>query len=236
MKQIVFDGYLADMYPAGIRVAASTAAEAISALRNFAGFRESDGVRHTVTLPDFQSTDSLYEDTDAEVIRVTPVVVGAGGGGGLFQVVIGAVLIVAGVFFQQPWMVKLGAAMVISGVVQMLMPAPEISSGEDESKKSNYLPANKNTTKVGTRIGLLFGRRKVWPHILTFNVTATNMPAPAADPAAGTWFAAIAYAITTNDRVSLGRDSSGPGDAGVGGGNGADPNVGDGSGNGGPGF
>lgn len=181
MKRIVFSGHLGKMYPDGILVEGDSAAECLAGLRFYPGFRADQGDRHTVVLPHFQSRDSLYEKTDREDIIVVPVVAAAGGKGGLFQIIIGALLVVTGIVLNNPFLVKAGAAMILSGVVQMLMPQPELQS-ESDSQRSLYLPAGRNTTKVGTRIPLLLGRRKVWGHILAFNVTATLMP-PAEKPA-----------------------------------------------------
>lgn len=181
MKQIVFDsGPLALQYPDGIWLEADTAAEAISGLNGRLGFREEDGDRHVFALQQFPSRDSLYQPTTAERIVVTPVAFGAGGRG-VFQIVLGIILIVVGYFTS--WaggtsLIKIGVALVISGLVQALMPQPEIRRQTEEDARSAYLPANKNTTKIGTRIPLLFGRRRVWGHILTFNVSATNMYQP----------------------------------------------------------
>lgn len=189
MKLIVFSGYLQEMYPEGIRVEGDSAAECISALRNFPGFREEEGVRHTVALPHFQSRDALFSRTDMEEIHVAPLLLAAGGRNGFGQVILGAVLIVTGLFlgsipgFQAAgaFLVKAGAALVIGGIIQMLMPQPS-SADVKQEERSRYLPAGRNTTKVGTRIPLLFGRRKVWGHYLAFNVSASNLYEPAPPP------------------------------------------------------
>ncbi len=185
MKLIVFSGYLKDMYPDGIRVEGDSAAECVSGLQGYAGFRPSDGVRHTVALPHFQSRDALFSKTDMEEIHMVPILHAAGGRNGFGQVILGAVLIVTGfiVGVYSPsagaFLVKAGAALVIGGIIQMLMPQPSTADVKQE-ERSRYLPAGRNTTKVGTRIPLLFGRRKVWGHYLAFNVTAANLPAPSA--------------------------------------------------------
>lgn len=190
MKQIVFSGYLREMYPDGIRVEGATAYECVSALRLYPGFRETDGVQHTVILPDFGSKDALTEKTDKEVIRIEPMIVGASGRGGQFlMVVVGIILIATGygagagsnmVFggaMQASTAVSMGVMLVLNGVVGLMSPQPEPDT-DDKDAKSNKLSANRNTTKIGTRVGLLFGRRKVWGHILSFNVSATTLPPP----------------------------------------------------------
>lgn len=191
MKLIVFEGYLRDMYPDGLMVAGDSAAECISALRFYPGFRESDGVRHEVHVPGFDTYDSLYAKTDAREIRMVPMAAGAGGRGGMSQILLGVVLVAltawnplglfAGSFAPFFFAGSLGASLIANGVVQMLSPQP--STGDmSTDQKSNYLAANRNTTKVGTRIPLVLGKRRVYGHILSFNVTASSMPPAAMVP------------------------------------------------------
>lgn len=198
MKQIVFEGYLHDMYPDGIAVEGDSAAECISALALYPGFRPSDGVLHSVQLPDFLSRDALFGKTSREVVRVVPMATGAGGRG-MGQIILGAILIgltiwnplglFVGQFAAFSASGAIGAAMMVSGIVQTLMPAPK-SSDLSQEERSKYLAAGKNTTRVGTRIPLLLGRRKVGGHFLAFNVTATNMPAAVAATAPSGGYAA----------------------------------------------
>ena len=184
-KLIVFEGYLEERYPEGIRIEAGSAAEAISALENFPGF-EIDGPKHYVSLPDFQSYDSLYLSTELEVIKVVPVLEGGGGKPGIMQVIIGAVIVGAAILTGNPFIANgaltltgqvatAGLMMALGGVMQMLMPQPHVG-GTDPS--SHYIPANKNKVAVGTPIPMLFGTRRIWGHILGYNVTATNLGAP----------------------------------------------------------
>lgn len=221
MKRIVFSGYLRDLYPDGIEVEAETAAEAVSALALWPGFRPADNVRHSVVMPQFGSKDALYARTDEPVLLVVPMQVLSGGKGGLFQVIIGAVLIAVGFILGPgtPWgagLIKVGASLMIGGVIQMLMPQPEIGSTSQE-EKSAYLPAGRNTTKVGTRIPLLFGRRRVWGHFLSVNVTASNKPKPVKPPA-GSVYASNSTFSGYNKVTESPTPPTGGGDGGEGGG------------------
>jgi len=176
---LIFHGYLKGLFPGGqLEVGATSAAEAISALDGRPGFRREDGDIHQVVLPGFGSHDALQAQTDVKEIHVLPALEGEGGNGGFLQVVIGAVLIVVGTVLTGmgnplgPWMVKAGWMMVAGGVLQMLMPQPTIS--KDETLRSNYLPANKNTIAIGTPIPLLVGRRKVYGQFLSFDIDAKD--------------------------------------------------------------
>lgn len=194
MKRIVFRGYLADMYPDGIQVEGDSAAECLSALQMFPGFRESDGVKHTVVLPHFGSRDALYEKTLHSEIHVAPVVLGAGGKGSFLLIAVGIFLIatgwgapagatVLGGTMLATTAVSIGVVLVLNGVIGLLSPQPELnSSAGGGEERSNYLAANRNTARAGTRIPLLFGRRRVWGHFLSFNVSTGNKPAAVAPP------------------------------------------------------
>ena len=65
--------------------------------------------------------------------------------------------------------------MILGGIMEMLMPVPKATSALSEDK-SKYLPANKNTVKVGTPIPLLFGRGRMYGHFLSFDIDSTNHP------------------------------------------------------------
>lgn len=208
MKLIRFHGPLKALYPDGIKVEGDSAAECISALQNYPGFRESDGVIHQVELPDFMSRDALYDRTDREIIDVVPVLEGGGGKIGTYlQIIIGVVLIFTGVGaaagttilgMSTGTMVMTGALMVLGGITALLMPQPKLDTTTSENNRSNYLNANKNTVKIGTRVPLIFGRRRWYGHFLSFNVSAADMAQPtvAPTPQWGLTIEAVGYAVT----------------------------------------
>lgn len=187
--KIILHGYLKKLYPHEIEVAANTAAEAISFLKQLDPFNPNKVRKHyQVSLPDFQSRDSIYSQTDKEELHIHPVIAGAGGGGnGLLQIVIGIVMIVAAVWtagtsltwsnlmlggmVQAGNIALMGAMMVLGGILQMLMPTPEVQS----DKKSDYLGSPENTAKIGTPISMLFGRRKAGGQYLSYDIDAADM-------------------------------------------------------------
>lgn len=258
MKKIVFEGGRpAEMYPNGIEVEGQSAGECLTALGNFPGFRREDGVQYQVRLPDFQSRDAIFEPTEIEVIRVVEIVEGAGGKVGAFlMVVIGVILIATGVgapagtslvmggTMTASAAIAMGAMMVLQGVIALMAPSPNKSSGAS-GEKSNYLnAAGGNTTAIGTRISMVFGRHKVSGHILSFNVNATNALPEQVSVKIGTdgkqigTISFIGHQNVTNpaDHYTLvdnTQDSGGGSDGGDGGGDGGD--GGDGGGDGGDG-
>lgn len=197
MMILIFHGYLKDLFPEGkLSVEADSAAEAIMALEGRPGFQRSLGQVHQITLPDFQSADSIYTKTDKTEVHVVPALEGAGGKPGMMQILIGAALIMAsgpigaamaGSTFGTAAAISAnaamaGAMMMLGGILQMIMPQPTISA--DSQPRSNYLPANGNTVAIGTPIPLLIGRRRAYGQILSFNVDAKTQGAVLAAPAA----------------------------------------------------
>lgn len=207
MKLIKFEcPRLSEMYPDGIRVPGDSAAAAIAMLEHYPGFETETGERLMFTCPDFQSRDALRERTDREVIILKAVpnrddMIGSGGKiGGIFMMVIGVVLIVfapyiagvVGMGLTPGAVATAGAMLALQGLVAVLAPQPAAAGIGDQRQgdKSEYLPANKNTVRTGTRIALILGRTRVYGHFISFNVTATNLNDPS-DPA----FAAVQGAL-----------------------------------------
>jgi len=198
-KKIVFHNELAELYPEGIEVEGDSAWECLSGLQGYPGLNPSEhGKRYRVLLPDFRSRDAMKERTARSEIHVYGVLAGGGGGGGgWLMVAIGVLLIVAAPYIAPALggafgatsatisaiagkIATIGFVIAAQGVISLFSPAPNSADGTSTSSdgKSLYLPADKNTTKVGTPIALILGRCIAYGQILSFNVSATNMNSP----------------------------------------------------------
>ncbi|CAB3633959.1 MAG: tail assembly protein [Achromobacter sp.] len=116
------------------------------------------------------SEDELGHPVGADAIRIAPVLAGAKNGG-LFQTVLGAVLIAAAAFysggltaaFTAGGMVQatatLGLSMMLGGVAQMLSPQQRLLSARDrpENGASYNFNGPVNTTAQGNPVPLLYG-------------------------------------------------------------------------------
>jgi predicted phage tail protein len=181
MKTIYLHGSLKKRYPAPIKVHASTAAEALTALKQYPGFNVEDLT--TVRVEGFECRDALFAATDVRELHVYPALRGAGGQAGLFQIIIGAVLVVVGAILQfvpgaQPagmFMMKAGAMLMLGGLIQLLAPQPQANTSGSTSQQSLFIPANQNTTKIGTPIKLIFGTIRTFGHYLSFNVDSKRL-------------------------------------------------------------
>jgi len=182
MKRIILHGHLKKLYDKPIEVEASSVAEALRFLQQIEELKPKDGQPWPVTIQGINSQAQLFAETDLEEIHVHPRRGGAGGKNGLMQIIIGITLIalaiifpagltIAGVTIQSGMLMLSGAMMVLGGLVQMLMPVPET----DSTESSLYLGAGVNTVKIGTRIPILYGTRKIGGHYLSFDVDAKDI-------------------------------------------------------------
>lgn len=105
--------------------------------------------------------------TDADVIKIVPRVIGAGGNG-VLQTILGAVMVVVGavaMYFGQPWganLVGAGIGMMIGGVAMMLMPKIDNQDeNQDGNRANNGFGGAVTTVAQGNPVPVLRGRREV---------------------------------------------------------------------------
>ena len=192
MKRIILHGHLKKLYAEPIEVEAESIADAILILKLIPELEPIDGQPWPVTIQGVNSQGELFAKTDIEEIHVYPRTTGAGGRGGLVQILLGITLIAVALFagaalatggflanlgITKGMLLLTGAMMVLGGIMQMLMPVPETDSTEG----SLYLGAGVNTVRIGTRIPILYGTRKIGGHYLSFDVDAKDI-AMSGDP------------------------------------------------------
>lgn len=176
------------------RLAVQTSAEAVKALcinldglesyllnakkngMTFAVFRG----RRNIGADDFKN---LAGSTD---IRIAPVMEGAKKAG-LFQTILGAVMVVAGIvvtgmtFFSAgvigAGMVSAGIGMMAGGIYQMLSPQPKGLQGRDDpdNKPSYAFGGSVNTLAMGNPVALLYGERDIGGAIISAGIVAEDI-------------------------------------------------------------
>lgn len=111
-------------------------------------------------------------------IRIAPVPIG-NKRNGLFQTILGVVLIVVGAFTS--WsggtvLIQAGIGLVAGGVIQMLSPQPKGlgSSEQVENTPSKMIGGAVNTTALGSPIGILAGERQIGGAIISAGIMAEN--------------------------------------------------------------
>lgn len=180
-KKIILHGHLAEKYPDVIHVEAETVAEALQVLTQYPELEHTPGNPWPVRVPGVETREDLYSVTTLEEIHVHPETGGGGGGRGLFQIVIGAVLIAVSIWnpaflaamnISQGSLFLTGSLMVTGGILQMMMPMPETQAGENKS--SSISSGAGNTTRIGTTIPLAYGTQPLYGHYLSFDVDAVE--------------------------------------------------------------
>lgn len=177
-KKIILHGHLAEKYSKEIVVEAETVAEAIRSLETIEELKPEDGSPWAVTIDGVDSEVALYARSHIEEIHVRPQMGGGGGRGGILQVLIGVALVAVGFMGGIPLiglkassLFLTGGLMITGGLLQMMIPTPD---GSEETETSRYLGATSNTVKIGTRIVLGYGTRKLGGHYLSFDVDAVE--------------------------------------------------------------
>ncbi|CDG88057.1 tail assembly protein [Xenorhabdus bovienii] len=112
-------------------------------------------------------------------IRIAPMIIGSKNAG-VFQTILGAVLVVAGAFlwatpFGAP-MVMSGVGMMLGGVVQMLSPMPGgLARREDPDNKPSYAFGGPvNTVAQGNPVPIGYGRRRIGGAIISAGIYAED--------------------------------------------------------------
>lgn len=101
-------------------------------------------------------------------IRIAPIISGSKRNG-LFQTILGVVMVVAGVFTGNAFLIQAGVALAAGGIVQMLSPQPKgLDSREPTENRPSYAFSSAvNTTAYGNPIPILGGERVVGGAILS---------------------------------------------------------------------
>lgn len=128
--------------------------------------------------------DDLDFPNGGRVIRIVPIIIGSKRAGAL-QTILGAVLVVVGAIGAfTPWgqavgggawgsaAMKIGAAMMVGGVAQMLSPQPAgLSSKQDADNRASYAFGGvTNTAAQGYPVPLAYGKRRIGGAIISAGI------------------------------------------------------------------
>ena len=183
LKTIKLYGILAKKFGKQFKLDVANTREAIRALSiQLPGFEKfmlhahEQGLAFAV----FQDKQNICENeldmsTDATVIKIVPRVMGAGGDGGVLNLVLGAVLIVAGVFTfgatsaMGVALIGAGIGMAVGGVAQMLMPKVnnQQDQNQDGNKANHGFGGAVTTVAQGNPVAVLRGRREIGGFIVS---------------------------------------------------------------------
>lgn len=119
-------------------------------------------------------------------IRIAPVMEGAKKAG-LFQTILGAVMVVAGIVvtgLSFGWaspvggaMISAGIGMMAGGIYQMLSPQPKGLQGRDDpdNKPSYAFGSSVNTLAMGNPVAALYGEREIGGAIISAGIVAEDI-------------------------------------------------------------
>lgn len=165
-----------------IEIEADTVWDAVEAVTlQLPGFKPDLNGYKRIQVAGFHSIESLKTPTKTVDIHVFPAM-SFSKEGGVIETIIGATLIVASFFAAVTGNVGLanflwymGWSMIIGGVVQMLMPQPQMTLDNEQQERSKYLPSTQNTVRIGTPMGLLYGEYRVGGHLLSLNIDSKDV-------------------------------------------------------------
>lgn len=181
LKTIKLYGVLGKKFGKEFHLAVESTREAVKALSvQVPGFEQFMLTAHEqgLAFAVFQDDENINEDqidfeTGAKVIKIVPKVIGAGGNNGVFQFVLGVVLIVAGYFTFGATsaygvaLIGAGAGMAIGGITQMLTPKVDAQDQNQDGNRANKGFGGAVTTVAqGNPVPILYGQREVGGFII----------------------------------------------------------------------
>ncbi|MFI8417685.1 tail assembly protein [Serratia sp. NPDC078593] len=189
IKTIRLYGVLGAMFGREHRLAVESPFEAIKALSIvIPGFQKFllESNERGLTYAVFEGKKNLSKDemvfqSNGADIRIAPVIVGSKKAG-MFQTILGAVLVVAGYFTFGTTsaigvgMMMGGASMALGGVVQMLSPMQGgLASRQDPDNKPSYAFGGPvNTVAQGNPVPVLYGKRRIGGAIISAGIYAED--------------------------------------------------------------
>ena len=186
--KVLFHGALKRICPDEYKVDVSTPAEAIRAVTN--QFKDKlirkDGQLFVCSVKECPRDIDLNNSLRGDELNIYPAFCASGGGNqkktGIVQMVIGAVMIAAGATmmisgvgsaFGAPLIIG-GIGMMLGGVSNYFFPMKDTSSDSNNPDSSRVFGNNGNTTKIGTRIPIGYGRYKIAGQYLSINTQTTD--------------------------------------------------------------
>lgn len=188
MKTVRLLGELGKKFGRVIKLDVKTPAEAVRALcvnfpefQKFVSTSDQRNVGYRVIVgKDSRSVDELHDPVGKDEIKFVPVLMGAGGDFG--QIIIGGILIAAGMVgasFGIPgseYLINAGVALVVGGVVQLLTPLPDSPEEGPENRPSYIFNGAVNTSAQGYPVAVGYGRMVVGSAIISAGIDTDDIP------------------------------------------------------------
>lgn len=207
LREIRLYGHLGETYGRVHRLAVRSVGEAVQALcANFPSF-EADLVgsdprntRYKVWSGGRRLGEKELRVGGTGIIRIAPVVAGAKEAG-VFQTILGVVLIVVGAIlvytgYGAPvgqYLINAGVALTLGGIIQMLMPTPKADKARDQPT-SNFFDGPAQTSAQGNAVPVLYGELFVGSVVISAGIAVEQLmtgdaPAPVGGGRRRVWMA-----------------------------------------------
>lgn len=180
-KTIRFHGVLREKFGKEWRLEVNSVQDAmrllavqIEGLEQFLLNAHHNGLRFSIFIDKRQTLSDKEVDMNlgTELIRIVPIVEGAGGG--LLQTVLGVVMLGVGVFTFGVGtavgmaLIGAGAGMFVGGIAQMLMPKTTTQDANSDGNRANHGFGSAVTTVAqGNPVAILYGEREVGGFIIS---------------------------------------------------------------------
>lgn len=213
LRTIRLYGHMGARFGRTHRLAVASPAEAVRALCAMVGGFErylmtakDNGFGFAVLAGKRQVAELELCNPVVEDIRIAPITLGAKSG--VFQLILGATLVVIGVFTSQAWLVQLGISLAIGGVVQLLTPHPKGSSSKNKTEPNYFFNGIVNTEAQGNPVPVVYGGPiKVGSAVISAGIIANDgvyVPTSSASLGSGNSFGSVIYGLLAGSMGSGG--------------------------------
>ena len=139
------------------------------------------------------SQDELHDPAGQQVIKIVPVVAGAGAAG---KIIAGIALVAFALLFAPggalagaaltlgsqavPIILGIGVSLALGGVAQLLSPVPKLSTGTDseqDPRKSYSFSGVQNTSRQGTPVPIVYGETIVGSVVISAGIDTVQVTA-----------------------------------------------------------
>lgn len=131
------------------------------------------------------SEDELHDPAGRQVIKIAPVV---GGAGAVGKIIAGIALIAGAFIIGQPWLgafafqliVGVGSALVLGGVAQLISPTPKTPMGldsEQDPQKSYSFSGIQNTSRAGVPVPIVYGETLTGSVVISAGIDTVQVTA-----------------------------------------------------------
>ena len=120
--------------------------------------------------------DEIHHPAGQQVIKIVPVVAGAGG---VAKIIAGVALIVVGAVVPgAQFLIGAGIGLVFGGVAQLISPVPKVATGTDtqnDPRKSYSFSGVQNTSRQGVPVSVVYGLTLVGSVVISAGIDTVQV-------------------------------------------------------------